>query len=616
MGRELKPEKELWKTAVTLQATNFIMKTVNTNQTGKKKELLAGLLPLLIFFTGSFIFFALLADYIGFFQEKQSLFVFSGDYLFNTIRQPGSPLVYLGRILTTFCYYPVAGGFLISLIICLLILMISKIITLLTGRSSILLPLIAGTVFLILQGNYQYLVYNNLGILLQVILFYVSVKYLKGFLPVILFPFWYLLTGGFAWIFALIYSVYLIRKSLKQEWPKIVILFAFTLLFIWCLKEFFLFYPFLSLAVFPLSPEDTGSQKVLFAVAAGFVILLPVLAEIRIRLPLILRRFEPRKMIVLSVAAVLLAGITAVLRYNRVYDEYFKAEKLFSLGKYRELISYTDRHPSTNRLTIYLNNIALCETGNLNERLFHYTQSPDGLSLFLKWEMYGEVLRRGAYFYYTTGMINEAERWAFENMVMKGIAPEDLRILIKSEIINGNYAVASKYVSMLRRTLAYRKEAKEYALMLADTTLIDRHSELGTKRKEKIGHDFFSITDNPYINIEMAFAADTFNRKLYDYRMAWQMLTENYEGIASGLESLERVGYNKIPVHIQEAALVSRMSGLSLSGLGGLRIDPQTEARFTQFLQTFSSYGNNLKTAQPALKKKFGNTFWYYAFYH
>ena len=592
------------------------MKTVTTNKAGALKKNLAGVLPYLIFFAFAFIFFAFLADYIGFYQEKQSLFIFSNDYIHDTIRQPGSPLVYLGRFLTTFCYYPAAGGFFISLIICLLIFMTSKIITLLTGRSSILLPLIAGTLFFVLQGNYQYLIYNNLGILLQLILFYVSVKYMKGFLPVILFPFWYLLTGGFAWIFAMMYTIFLIRKSLKQEWPKIVIMFAITLLLIWFLKEFFLFYTFSSLAVFPLSAEDTGSQNVLFAVAAGFVILLPVLAGIRIKLPLMLRRFEPRKMIIITIAALLLAGIPAALRYNRVYDEYFKAEKLFSLGKYRELIRFTDMHPSSNRLTIYLNNIALCETGKLNDRLFNYAQSPDGQSLFLKWEMFGEVLRRGAYFYYTTGMINEAERWAFENMVMKGIAPEDLRILIKSEIINGNYDVASKYVSKLSHTLAYRKEAREYTMILADTGLIEKHPELGLKRKEKIGHDFFSITDNPYVNIEMAFAADTFNRKMLDYRMAFQMLTENYEGIAAGLASLERVGYNSIPVHIQEAALVSRMSGLSISNSGSLRIDPATEARFTQFLQTFSSFGNNLKTAQPALKKNFGNTFWYYAFYH
>jgi hypothetical protein len=95
------------------------------------------------------------------------------------------------------------------------------------------------------------------------------------------------------------------------------------------------------------------------------------------------------------------------------------------------------------------------------------------------------------------------------------------------------------------------------------------------------------------------------------------MLTEDYKGIASGLTKLESLGFKRIPVHLEEAAMVCRMldSG-SKQDLGNLKIDPQIEVRFNQFLQTFKSYGNNLKTAQPYLKQKFGNTFWYYAFYH
>ena len=68
-------------------------------------------------------------------------------------------------------------------------------------------------------------------------------------------------------------------------------------------------------------------------------------------------------------------------------------------------------------------------------------------------------------------MINEAQRWAYENMVMKGITPEDLRMLIKTEIINGNYSVASKYVSILKNTIFYRKEAKDFERVLADTRI-------------------------------------------------------------------------------------------------------------------------------------------------
>jgi hypothetical protein len=494
--------------------------------------------------------------------------------------------------------------------------MISKIISFLTGKGALLLPLLFGTAFFILHAGYQYLLYNSMGVLLQLLLFYLTIRYLKGYIPVIIFPFWYLITGGFSWIFALMYTLYLAFKSLRQEWPRIVSLFAVTFLLIYILKEFFIFQSLKNLVVFPFSNEDTGSQFRLFVPLTGLIILLPLLVRINIRIPFWNRQKDNVKMIVCSIVSLGLVSASALLFYSREYKEYFHAEKLFFKGSYNEVNQYVAKHPTTNRLTIYLNNIALCETGKLNDRLFYFPQSPDGQSLFLKWEMYGEVLRRGACFYYSTGMINEAQRWAYENMVMKGITPEDLRMLVKTEIINGNYSVASKYVSILKNTIFYRKEAKDFDRVLADTGSIVSHQEFGTKRREKIEHDFFSITDNPYINLEKVFASDSLNRKVFDYKMAYLMLAEDYEGIASGLARLENLGYKKIPAHLEEAAMVCRMSGSALPDLGNLKIDPQTEVRFNQFLQTFRSYGNNLKTAQPFLKQKFGNTFWYYGFYH
>jgi hypothetical protein len=169
----------------------------------------------------------------------------------------------------------------------------------------------------------------------------------------------------------------------------------------------------------------------------------------------------------------------------------------------------------------------------------------------------------------------------------------------------------------LKKTIFYRNEAKDFEKLLSDEKSIESHPEFGMKRKEKIEHDFFSITDNPYVNIERAFSADSLNRKLFEYKMAYLMLNEDYAGIASGLARLESLGFKKIPVHLEEAAMVYKLSNSGpLPDMGNLKIDPQIEARFNQFLQTFQSYGNNLKTAQPFLKQKFGNTFWYYGFYH
>ncbi len=581
------------------------------------KKHIHNILPYLIFFIGSFIFFGFFADYVEFYQEKISLFIFSHDYLIDNLSQPGSLLVYLGRFLTTFYYYPALGAVIISLIICLIIYMTSKIISYISGKESVFLPLIFGTAFFILHSNYYFLLYNSLGVLLQLLLFYLAIKYLKGFIPVIIFPFWYFLSGGFAWLFALIYILHLALKSVKKGWPEIITLVALCFLIIYVLKEFFLFQTFKNLMIFPFSNEDTGSQIKFFIPVLVLITFIPLSAKIKLSFQFLIKLKQYIKILIISFVSLLLVSVSAFLSFDRVNKEYFQAEKLFHQGRFSEIPKYIAKHPTTNRLTIFLNNIALCEKGKLNDQLFHTQQSPDGQSLFLKWEMLGEVLRRGGYFYYATGMINEAQRWAFENMVMKGITPDDLRMLVKTEIINGNYKVAFKYISILRKTLFYRNEARKYQKLLFNNKAVESDQELGGRSKEKLDHDFFSMTGDPYANLEMALTADSLNRNAFEYKMAYIMLKEDYAGIASGLAMLKNYGYKKIPVHLEEAALVYRLSKSGpMPDMGNLRIDPRTEARFNQFLQTFKLYGNDLKIAQPFLKKKFGDTFWYYAFYH
>ena len=574
-------------------------------------------LPYLLFFTGSFIFFGFFADYIEFYQEKLSMFVFSRDYLNNYVDQPGSLLVYLGKFLTTFYYYPIAGAAIISLIICLIIYMTSKIISSLSGREPIILPLLFGTAFFIMQTNYRYLLHNSLGVLLQLSFFFLAIRYMKGFLPVIIFPFWYWITGSFGWLFAILYTIFLVMRSIRKEWPKIISLFILSFLFVYLLQEFFIFQPPKTLMIFPFSDEQTGGQYRFFITVIPLLSLLPLVAKIYFRFPSWVKKRDFSAKFIYPLLSFLLIAVSSLLCFDKVNKEYFHSERLFYQGKFDELTEYITEHPTTNRLTVFLVNAALCERGKLNDLLFHFPQSPDGQSLFLKWEMLGEVLKRGGYFYYTTGMINEAHRWAYENMVMKGLTPEGLKTLIKTEIINGNYKVAAKYILILKKTIFYRKVAHEYEKLLFDDKAVESHPELGPKRKEKIVHDFFSITDNPYSNLERLLLSDSLNRKAFDYKMAYLMVTKNLKALAANLNKFETLGFSKIPVHLEEAALVCKISDPStLSKLGNLKINPSTEDRFNQFLQTFQLYGNNLKSAQPTLKQKFGDTFWYYAFYH
>ncbi len=574
-------------------------------------------LPYLAAFFAAVIFFSWPGSYITFYQEKQSLFVLSGDFLAENLTQPGAFLVYLGKFLTSFFYYPLPGALIMSAIICLIIFFISRIISLLSGRDSIFIPVVLGAGLFFLQTSYQFLFYNTLGLMLQLVMFWLTIRYLKSWIGVILFPFWYWLTGGFAWIFAIMFTIWLVREPSRIKIISCIVLWISILFIIWILKEFILFQPVKVLILYPFSKEDTGSQLQKFIPFISLIVLLPVISKLNFRLLSKIITGEVFRGISVSLVTLILFSSIIILRFDRKLKNYFYAEKLFFERKFESLIEFNTKHPTTNRLTIFLNNVALCETGKLNDRLFDSPQSPDGQSLFLKWEMFGEVLIRGGYFYYTTGMINESLRWAYENMIMEGLSPEGLKMLIRTEIINGNYAVASKYISVLDNTLFYRKEAERFRAILFNDRKVESDPELGIKRKQKISHDFFSITEDPYVNIERVLSVDSLDRNAFEYKMAYLMLTEDYQGLANGLSKLESLGFSRIPVNLEEAALVCRMSNqFSMKDLGNLHINPQTEARFRDFLQTFQNYGNDLKKAQPFLSRKFGNTFWYWAFYH
>ena len=201
-------------------------------------------------------------------------------------------------------------------------------------------------------------------------------------------------------------------------------------------------------------------------------------------------------------------------------------------------------------------------------------------------------------------------------MVMKGHSPEGLKMLIRTELINGNYSMAKKYIAVLKKSLFYRSDAREFGKFLFNDLAVEADPELGEKRRIKTESDFFVVTDDPYYNVDQLLSSGRGNRNAMEYKLAFLMITENYEGIAEELPYLERYGFTSIPVHVEEAAMVySLMFKGKQPETGNLSISPQTVTRFNQFLQTFQLFNNDRKAAEPSLRQRFGNTFWYYAFY-
>jgi hypothetical protein len=114
----------------------------------------------------------------------------------------------------------------------------------------------------------------------------------------------------------------------------------------------------------------------------------------------------------------------------------------------------------------------------------------------------------------------------------------------------------------------------------------------------------------------MILSADSLNRKAFEYKIAFMLLKKNYNGIAHELPKFEKFGFTRLPVHIEEAAIALAVSNKGkLPEMGHLSISKSTEQRWGQYLSILQQYGNDVKSAEPALKRRFVDTFWYYVFY-
>jgi len=575
--------------------------------------------PYLVLFIISLTYFAGFTRYIFFCQEKSSLFLFSIDFLLEHIERPGGFLYYSGKFFTSFFYVEILGSVFISLIILFTVYITALIGKTILGKQVYIIPIIQGALLILLHTHYYYAVFNTLGILFQVVLFYYTIHFLKDrwkFLPVVLFPGWYFLTGGFAWIFLIQLSSFFILKRKKGWLLKLLTMFSLSLLFFIVSKEYLFYEPIKKLLLFPFSYQDIGKQTDLFYLLIFLNAGLPLFFEIKVRVSTKNRNKKIFWIFLSPFVIIVILTALLVIRFDTKNIHYFHVEKLFYKNEYNKIINYNSRHPSTNRLTLFLNNIALTETGKLTERLFNFPQSPDGKTLFLKYEIINEILKRGGYFYYTIGMVNEAHRWAYEYMVLRGYTPEGLKMLIKTELINGNHKMAEKYVSLLKQTIFYREETKNFEKFLYNDKIINADPELGQKKQLKPQNDFFAISENPIFNITTIVNADSVNVPALEYYFAWLLLQKDIKSVVEFLPLLEKAGYHHIPKHIEEAAIAFKLleSG-KFPELDYLQISDITEKRFRLFYQILHQNINNTQHAERMLQRNFSDTFWYYLFF-
>jgi hypothetical protein len=284
-------------------------------------------------------------------------------------------------------------------------------------------------------------------------------------------------------------------------------------------------------------------------------------------------------------------------------------EKMAYKRDWDGVIRQQEKFQSSNIVEQYYYNLALSEKGQLCSRMFFGRQSHGSMALTLKRD--DEQTFRAMYFYYAVGLTSEAHHLAFEQVVQHGYRPENIKMLIKTELINGNFKIAERYINVLKATMHYKKWAEKCKKMLFKPDLVNSDPEFGGKIKLLPKEDFFIVADD-FRNLELLLKANPDNRIAFEYNIARLLLDKDLIAVGSEVKNLKGLGYAHIPRHMEEAVVSLVNITKEFPDLGGLLISNDTEQRFFRYFSDLKSFKGNRSLIEKGINKTDKNTFWYY----
>lgn len=144
-------------------------------------------------------------------------------------------------------------------------------------------------------------------------------------------------------------------------------------------------------------------------------------------------------------------------------------------------------------MSVCATNLALGMTNQMGSRANEFFQNgPEGLFPSFSKDPFSTLTTAEVYF--QLGLINTAQRYYFEAMEA---APDYkkscrcIRRLAETNLINGQYGVARKYLHLLEKTLFYKKWAQRTLSMIDNgEASIMKHPLYGRLRRMKLNEDF------------------------------------------------------------------------------------------------------------------------------
>ena len=242
-------------------------------------------------------------------------------------------------------------------------------------------------------------------------------------------------------------------------------------------------------------------------------------------------------------------------RKDAEFREAVTYDYLVRSQKWDAILGKAYHHPPLTLNGIWCTNYALARKGMLLDRMFLFRQdSPDGLLMDAN-RMQPLALYSLSDIAFEIGLINSAERFAFDAKQQLPDSHKSGRIyqrLAEANLVNGHEAVTRKYMYVLQSTLFYRSWANKYLTYLGDEEQInsdERYGRLRIFRQQSDDQLMHAMDQALAVMVE----AHPENKLAADYLLAYDLLRLDLEHVTAYTLMLRKAGYQTIPKAVQES---------------------------------------------------------------
>lgn len=570
----------------------------------------------LIFGGAAFVFFAYYYPFHLNYQEQYQLFLFTSNYFIDFVGHPGGIADYLGTFFTQFYFYSKIGAIVIaSLLVVLQRLVYATANKLGAHNHWMPLSFLPSLLYWALLCNENYLLGGLVAMILLALFSYLYLLVKPGqiqtLIGVLMLIALYWLAGGvfvFFTLHILIAKLFSAAAPNKADVSKAVGFMLITLALPYFAK--------IVVEQYPLSKFWIGVNY--FRYPVNVPIAVGVIASSILLIPIFLRllsqKLKFKKATIWFVTQALLLAIFGSGFIQKSAD--FEKEEVMAydfhirMRKWDRAIALANEKQPTSPLSVTCLNLALAKQYLLGERMFAYYQNgmggliPDFTRDFTIPMMTGEV-------YYHLGLVNTAQRFAFEAMEALPDYQKSARAvkrLAETNIINGEYVLARKYLHLLQKTFYYKGWAKYNLTLIENEKELANHIEYGWLRKARIQKDFLFSEQEKESMIGQLFTHNPDNRMAFEYLLACSLVKKDLQSFIRYFPLSKSLNYQAIPKNFQEALLyVWEVTNEDKSKEIPYKISGAIRTRSNTYKKQYGQTRN-----AKIMGDSFGDTYWYY----